>query len=119
MTAYGSTETAIEATKLGAFDYILKPFDIPDMLAVIRQGLEAGRFMRSPVVMDASPENAFREAIIGRSTSMQELYKAIGRVAPTDATVLIRGESGTGKELVARAVYQHSTRGQAPFLVIN
>jgi nitrogen regulation protein NR(I) len=119
MTAYGTTETAIEATKLGAFDYILKPFDIPDMLAVIRQGLEAGRFMRSPVVMDASPENAFREAIIGRSTAMQDVYKAIGRVAPTDATVLIRGESGTGKELVARAVYQHSGRSHSPFLVIN
>ncbi len=119
MTAYGSTETAIEATKMGAFDYILKPFEIPDMLSVIAQALEAGRFMRSPVDMDASPDKAFREAIIGRSPAMQEVYKAIGRSAPTDATVLIRGESGTGKELVARAVYQHSMRADKPFLIIN
>ncbi len=118
MTAYGTTESAIEATKMGAFDYILKPFEIPDMLSVIGQSLEAGRFMRSPVDMDASPET-FREAIIGRSPPMQEIYKAIGRTAPTDATVLIRGESGTGKELVARAMYQHSARSDKPFLVIN
>jgi DNA-binding NtrC family response regulator len=119
MTAYGTTETAIEATKIGAFDYILKPFDIPDMLKVIGQALEAGRFMRSPVNMDAIPEAASGEAIIGRSEQMQEIYKAIGRVASTDATVLIRGESGTGKELVARAIYHHSLRANKPFHVIN
>ena len=119
MTAYGTTETAIEATKLGAFDYLLKPFDIPDMLSVIGKGLEAGRFMRSPVGLDVAPENALGEAIIGRSAAMQEVYKAIGRVAATDATVLIRGESGTGKELAARAIYQHSLRADKPFLIIN
>ena len=119
MTAYGSTETAIEATKMGAFDYILKPFDIPDMLAIIRQAVEASRFMRSPIEMNGAPDSAAQDAIIGRSASMQEIYKAIGRVASTDATVLIRGESGTGKELVARAVYQHSLRADQPFLVIN
>jgi len=119
MTAYGTTETAIEATKLGAFDYILKPFEVSDMLLVIKEALKAGRFMRSPVDMDVSPDHASRDAIIGKSRSMQEVYKAIGRVAPTDATVLIRGESGTGKELVARALYQHSNRSNMPFLVIN
>jgi nitrogen regulation protein NR(I) len=119
MTAYSTTETAIKATKMGAFDYILKPFDIPDMLTVIKQALEAGRFMRSPVDMDPVPEESSRDAIIGRSKPMQDIYKAIGRVASTDATVLIRGESGTGKELVARAVYQHSQRANKPFLVIN
>ena len=119
MTAYGTTETAIEATKMGAHDYILKPFDIPDMLKVVRQALEAGRFMRSRVDMDALTEDIQGEAIIGRSRSMQDVYKAIGRVAPTEATVLIRGDSGTGKELVARAIYQHSLRAQRPFLVIN
>ena len=119
MTAFGTTETAIEATKLGAFEYVLKPFEIPEILALIDQALEAGRFMRSRVEIDVVPEVASAEAIIGRSSAMQEVYKAIGRVASTDATVLIRGESGTGKELVARAIYQHSLRGDKPFLVIN
>ncbi|OGP58482.1 MAG: Fis family transcriptional regulator [Deltaproteobacteria bacterium RBG_13_61_14] len=119
MTAFGTTDTAIEATKLGAFDYVLKPFDIPDILTVIEQALEAGRFMRARVELNVVPETAPADAIIGRSEAMQEVYKAIGRVAPTDATVLIRGESGTGKELVARAVYQHSLRSDKPFLVIN
>jgi DNA-binding NtrC family response regulator len=119
MTAFGTTETAIEATKMGAFDYILKPFDIPEMLVVIKQALDASRFMRSPVDMGPIPEKSFRDAIIGRSRPMQEVYKTIGRVSETEATVLIRGESGTGKELVARAVYHHSTRADRPFLVIN
>jgi nitrogen regulation protein NR(I) len=119
MTAYGSTETAIEATKLGAFDYVLKPFDIPNMLKVIHQALAASHFMRFPVDINGRPDQTSGEAIIGRSLSMQAIYKAIGRAAPTDATVLIRGESGTGKELVARAIYQHSLRAQEPFLVIN
>ena len=119
MTAYGTTETAIEAIKVGAFDYILKPFEIPDMLTVIGQGLAAGRFMRSRVDLDALPDKASPEAIVGRSKPMQEVYKAIGRVSSTDATVLLRGESGTGKELAALAIYQHSPRAEKPFLVIN
>ncbi|MFH1538847.1 MAG: sigma-54 dependent transcriptional regulator [bacterium] len=119
MTAYGTTDTAIEATKMGAFDYILKPFDIPDILRLIKQALESGRLMRSRVEVDAAPETASTDALIGRSEKMQEVYKAIGRAAPTDATVLIRGESGTGKELAARAVYQHSLRADKPFMVIN
>ncbi|MFC1821885.1 sigma-54-dependent transcriptional regulator [Thermodesulfobacteriota bacterium] len=119
MTAYGTTETAIEATKLGAFDYILKPFDIPEMLNIIGQALEAGRFMSTPIDMNVIPEKSSGDAIIGRSKPMQDVYKAIGRVSPTDATVLIRGDSGTGKELVARAIYQHSLRSKKPFLVVN
>ena len=118
MTAFGTTEMAIEATKMGAFDYVLKPFEIPDMLDLISQALEAGRLMRSRVRLDEDPET-YGEALIGRSQPMQEIYKAIGRAAPTDATVLIRGESGTGKELVARAIYHHSLRAERPFLVIN
>ena len=119
MTAFGTTDTAIEATKLGAFDYILKPFDIPAVLKLIEAALEAGRLMRSRVEMNVGPDTAVADAIIGRSDVMQEVYKSIGRVAPTDATVLIRGESGTGKELVARAIYQHSQRADKAFLVIN
>jgi nitrogen regulation protein NR(I) len=119
MTAHGTTETAIEATKTGAFDYVTKPFEITDMLALIHQALESARLMRSKVEMDALPASAASEALVGKSRAMQEVYKAIGRVASTDATVLIRGESGTGKELVARAIYQHSLRADKPFLVIN
>ncbi|OGP71756.1 MAG: Fis family transcriptional regulator [Deltaproteobacteria bacterium RBG_13_60_28] len=119
MTAYGTTETAIEATKLGAFEYVLKPFEIPDILALIAQALDAGRFMRSRVEMNVPPDATSGDAIIGNSKPMQEVYKAIGRVAATDATVLIRGDSGTGKELAARAIYQHSLRADKPFLVIN
>jgi nitrogen regulation protein NR(I) len=124
MTAYSTTEMAIEATKLGAFDYVLKPFDIPDILSVIEKALEAGRFMRSKVGLDDTgasgrPDQPPRDMLVGRSPAMQELYKAIGRVAPTDATALILGESGTGKELVARALYQHSERSGAPFMIIN
>ncbi|KPA18136.1 nitrogen regulation protein NR(I) [Candidatus Magnetomorum sp. HK-1] len=118
MTAFGTTETAIEAIKMGAFDYILKPFEIPEMLAIIKQAVEASRLMHSPVNLDTQPFND-GDVMIGKSKPMQDIYKAIGRVAPTDATVLIRGESGTGKELVARAIYQHSTRSNKPFIIIN
>ena len=119
MTAYGTTEIAIDATKMGAFDYILKPFDIPDMLDVISKALEAGRYMRSSVKVNAIPDGFSQEAIIGRSIPMQELYKSIGRISSNDATILIRGETGTGKELVARAIYQHSLRADKPFIIIN
>ncbi|GAB6093884.1 sigma-54 dependent transcriptional regulator [Desulfatiferula olefinivorans] len=122
MTAYGTTETAIETIKQGAFDYILKPFDIPSLLTVIAQAVDAGRFMRRPVTLDDGQDSGYSsegESIVGRSRTMQDVYKTIGRVAASDATVLIRGESGTGKELAARAIYQHSTRSDKPFTVIN
>lgn len=119
MTAFGTTDTAIEATKLGAFEYIIKPFDIPEMLAVIKRALETSRFIRTPVRINKASKHGVEETIIGQSPLMQDVYKSIGRVSSTDATVLIRGESGTGKELVARAIYQHSLRTQNPFQVIN
>lgn len=119
MTAYGTTETAIEATKMGAFDYILKPFEPSEVLVLMDQALEAGRLAREHVEMGPEPEAAPAGALVGNSKAMNEIYKAIGRVAPTDALVLIRGESGTGKELVARALYQHSLRASNPFVVIN
>ncbi|MDD4952041.1 MAG: sigma-54 dependent transcriptional regulator [Desulfovibrionaceae bacterium] len=119
MTAYGTTDTAIEATKLGAFDYILKPFDIPDILKLLDQAVEAGRMGRDRVELDPGPEDSGTDALIGQSRAMYEVYKAIGRAAPTEALVLIRGESGTGKELAARALYQHSLRAGRPFMVIN
>jgi two-component system NtrC family response regulator/two-component system nitrogen regulation response regulator GlnG len=122
MTAFSTTETAIEAIKLGAYDYVIKPFDIPSLLSLISRALDAGRRMRERVVMSTEegecPEEG-KEALIGVSKAMHEVYKAIGRVAPTDALVLIRGESGTGKELTARAIYQHSSRARLPLVIIN
>lgn len=120
ITAYSSTETAIGAIQRGAYDYIYKPFDVPKMLELIEKALVAGRCMSSPVDVNPGAEIfAGREALVGNGNRMLEVYKAIGRVSPTDATVLIRGESGTGKELVSRAIYNHSLRADKPFMVIN
>jgi len=120
ITAFGTTETAIEAIKQGAYDYIYKPFDVPEMLDLIKKALLAGRCMSSPVDVNPGVDDfSNREALVGTSSQMLEVYKAIGRVSSTDATVLIRGESGTGKELAARAVYNHSLRAEKPFMVIN
>ena len=120
MTAFGTTETAIEAMKVGAFDYILKPFELDEISEFVAKGLEAHRLMKRAVAIPALSE--FKEdsdQLIGKSKVMQEVYKLIGQVAKSDVTVLIRGESGTGKELVARAIYQHSRRKDHPFLAIN
>jgi len=120
VTASGSTEEAIRATTLGAFDYLLEPFADSELFKVVRQALEARRLTSPPVQLDRGDgSRAQGDALVGRSRPMQEVYKAIGRVAPTDSTVLIRGESGTGKELVARAIYQHSQRAEQPFVVVN
>ena len=119
MTGQGTTDTAIEATKRGAFDYLLKPFDPAEMLRTIAKALEAARLMKVRLALNPETTLPAADAIVGRNPAMLQLYKAIGRVAPTDATVLIRGESGTGKELVARAVYQHSRRHGKPLVVVN
>jgi DNA-binding NtrC family response regulator len=117
MTAHHSTETAIEATKLGAYDYILKPFDPPVLLDLIEKTIASSRLMSETVQLGGAAST--QDAIVGNSPLMQEVYKHIGRVAAKPVTVLIRGETGTGKELVARALYQHSDRADQPFIVIN
>jgi len=120
MTAFGTTETAIEAMRLGAFDYILKPFELDEIFELVAKGLEANKLMKRAVAIPALSEYMEdSDQIIGKSKMMQEVYKLIGQVAESDVTVLIRGESGTGKELVARAIYQHSQRKDSPFLAIN
>ena len=116
ITAHGTTQTAIEAMKGGAFDYLVKPVDLERLSQVLQRAFEAARLMHVPAVLPAVEP---ADQIIGHSPVMQEMCKAIGRVAPTDTTVLITGESGTGKELVARALYQHSKRADQPFLAIN
>jgi two-component system nitrogen regulation response regulator GlnG len=120
MTAYGTTQTAIEAMKLGAYDYLLKPFDVPKLKQIVFAALQAARAMRRVVALDPALATEDCElGIVGRGEAMQAVFKLIGQVAGSDATVLITGESGTGKELVARALYQHSRRAQQPWVAIN
>ncbi|HWB08276.1 MAG TPA: sigma-54 dependent transcriptional regulator [Pirellulales bacterium] len=122
ITSGGTSDTAIEAMKLGAYDYLLKPLDYVQVRALVERAVEIGRSMHVPVQMSEPAELLAADSadvFIGRCPAMQEVYKAIGRVAPHDVTVLIRGESGTGKELVARALYHHSPRAAARFLAIN
>jgi two-component system nitrogen regulation response regulator GlnG len=120
ITGKGTTDTAIEAMKLGAYEYLLKPLELSQLRQVVDRAVAISRLMRVPaVVADAEPADDRADAIVGRCAAMQEVYKAIGRVAAQDVPVLITGESGTGKELVARAIYQHSRRAAAPFLTIN
>jgi len=117
MTAHGTTETAIEATKFGAYDYLLKPFEMSELIELVSQAINSSRLMTEPVALGES--GATRDAIVGSSRVMQAIYKEIGRVASKPVDVLIRGETGTGKELIARALYQHSGRANAPFVEIN
>jgi nitrogen regulation protein NR(I) len=120
MTAYGTTQTAIEAMKLGAYDYLLKPFDVIKLKDIVNNALKAAHDMRQIVSYQPLLESEDYEAgIVGRSEPMQQVFKMIGQVAGTDATALITGESGTGKELVARAIYHHSNRNTQPFLAVN
>ncbi|HEY2251978.1 MAG TPA: sigma-54 dependent transcriptional regulator [Planctomycetaceae bacterium] len=124
ITAGGSSDTAIEAVKIGAFDYLLKPLDLAQVRNLVDQALEMRRLMHVPVALPGAQPGAEEghgqeDRMIGRSPQVLEVYKSIGRVASQDVTVLIRGESGTGKELIARAIYQHSQRSKAPFLAVN
>lgn len=120
MTAHGTTETAIEAIQSGAFDYIVKPFEISELLRLVKQAVTASRLMSEPVQLgNAGAPQASGGVIVGSSRSMQAIYKEIGRVAAKPVSVLIRGETGTGKELIARAIYQYSDRVNAPFVAIN
>jgi two-component system nitrogen regulation response regulator GlnG len=120
MTAYGTTQTAIEAMKLGAYDYLLKPFDVPKLKEIIANAFKAARDMKQVVSYQPLLESEDYElGIVGRSEPMQQVFKLIGQIAVSDATALITGESGTGKELVARAIYHHSNRNQQPFLTVN
>src|SRR5271165_2887434 len=120
MTGYGTTQTAIEAMKLGAYDYLLKPFEVPKLKEIIGNALKAARDMKQVVSYQPLLEKEDYElGIVGRSEPMQQVFKLIGQVAASDATALVTGESGTGKELVARAIYHHSNRNEQPFLAVN
>jgi nitrogen regulation protein NR(I) len=120
MTAYGTTQTAIEAMKLGAYDYLLKPFDVPKLKQIVLDALKAARSMKQVVSYQPLLESEdYDLGIVGRCDQMQNVFKLIGQLSASDATALITGESGTGKELVARAIYNHSQRANQTFLAIN
>ena len=121
ITALGDSDLAIDANKKGCFDYLFKPLDLKGLAEVVSRALHVRRWMSVPVTLNAQPEPPPDpgDALIGRCPAMLEVYKAIGRVAAHDVTVLIRGESGTGKELVARAIYHHSRRAGQAFLALN
>src|SRR3989442_1732218 len=120
MTAYGTTQAAIEAMKLGAYDYLLKPFDVPRLKQIVHTALKAAHDMKQIVSYQPLLESEdYDLGIVGRSEAMQNVFKLIGQLAGSDATALITGESGTGKELVARAAYHHSRRNDLSFLAIN
>jgi nitrogen regulation protein NR(I) len=120
MTTHGTAETAIEAMQRGAFDYLLKPWDLDELTAVVGKALEAGRLAHVRTVIQPETEPDERvDHVIGRSQPMQAIFKEVGRIAAQDVTVLILGESGTGKELIARAIYDHSRRSDQAFLAIN
>jgi two-component system nitrogen regulation response regulator GlnG len=114
MSAQNTLLTAVKATERGAFEYLPKPFDLRELIAVVERAL------RAPPELSASPEeNADELPLIGRSAAMQEVYRIVARLIGTDLTVLIVGESGTGKELVARALHNYGKRRNAPFVAIN
>jgi DNA-binding NtrC family response regulator len=121
MTAHGTSTNTIEAIQFGAYDFVTKPFDLDDVLITIRRAIEHTSLqkevarLRSKVADTNTPSGEF----VGFSAPMLEVFKAIGRVAQTDSTVLITGESGTGKELVAKAIHEHSARRNLPFAIVN
>ena len=120
MTAFGTAQTAIEAMKYGAFDYVMKPFDPPKVLAIAEAALKTHADLRA--AGDYKPAlntEDYKEGIVGNSPVMQEVFKIIGQVTASDVTVMITGESGTGKELVARSIWKHSHRASKPFIAVN
>src|SRR5258708_21362086 len=124
VTVVRSADSAIEAMRQGAYDYLLKPLDLQKLDRVISEALKVAHVMRERVAFSqfvGTPPDDDQpgQAIVGSCPAMQEVYKAIGRVADQTFPVLITGESGTGKELVARAIYQHGPRAKAPFLALN
>ncbi len=120
VTMAKTADTAIEAMKQGAYDYLFKPLDLHKLRRVVGEAVEVARRMREPAVLaDTATDPDVDGAIVGSCPAMREVYKDIGRVAAQDVPVLITGESGTGKELVARAIYQHGPRAKASFLALN
>jgi len=119
-TAFAGVDTAVEAMKLGAYNYISKPFNNAEIILTVKRGLEIQSLTREVETLRKVVRTRYSiNNIIGKSAGMQEVFKSIGRVAPTNTTVLIQGESGTGKELVAKAIHYNSIRSQGPMVNLN
>jgi DNA-binding NtrC family response regulator len=120
MTAFGSVETAVEAMKAGASDYVLKPFSLAEMRMVVRKELDVGKLREeNRVLREALGKRFSHPNIVARSAKMQEVLGTVDRIAPTNSTVLLGGESGVGKDLIARAIHEKSKRASGPFIKIN
>jgi len=120
ITAYASVESALTAIKMGAYDYIQKPFKNDELLMTIRRALEHRRLQEENIRLRHELKKKFSfENIIGKSQAMINVFELIKAAAPTRSTILIQGESGTGKELVARAIHLNSDRARHPFVVVN
>ncbi|RJP75023.1 MAG: sigma-54-dependent Fis family transcriptional regulator [Candidatus Abyssobacteria bacterium SURF_17] len=120
ITAFGTIDTAIDAMKLGAYDYITKPFNRDELKLIVRKALELHRLRSRTRLLEAELVERFSfENIIGGSARMAEVFQMVRRVAPSNVTVLIKGESGTGKELVARAIHYNSPRAKGNFIAVN
>lgn len=120
ITADADSDTAITAMQLGAYDYVSKPLNVQTLSELVQKAARTRQMMNVPVALGTDDSNEIvREAFVGRSPKMLDVFKSIGRVSKQNVTVLIRGESGTGKELVARAIYQHSDRRERPFMEVN
>jgi two-component system nitrogen regulation response regulator GlnG len=119
ITGKGSVANAIEATRRGAYDYVTKPFDNDQLVALARRILDSRAAVHSMPTTKPTVGPPAKTGIVGQSPAMQEVYKIIGRMAASPTTVLIQGESGTGKEVVARAIHEYSTRSDGPFIAVN
>ena len=120
MTAYGSIESAVEAMKAGAYDFLTKPVNLDQLELVLQRALRSRQLESENKTLRTQLDDKFGlEAIIGQTPVMEELYKIIQQVAPSRATVLIQGESGTGKELVAHAIHGLSARARGPFIAVH
>jgi DNA-binding NtrC family response regulator len=120
MTAFGSMETAVEAIRDGAYDYISKPFNLTEVRLTVRRACERRLLLRDNRRFQQALQEKYRfENIVGTSPKMVEVYRTVARVAPSRSTVLLSGESGTGKELIARAIHYNSPRRQAPFVAVD
>jgi DNA-binding NtrC family response regulator len=119
ITAHGTIKSAVDAMRLGAFDYITKPFDLDELKVIVRRAVERRQLINENLTLKQQLKTRYKfDNIVGQSSAMQEVFRLVERVANSRASVLIRGESGTGKELIARAIHYNSSRAQKPFVPV-